>query len=53
MSTIKSGQSCYTAILIKPYNGTSFQSPAFNQKHVRNVSHTTHKYLTKFHFDSN
>ena len=32
--------------------GTSFQSPALNQKHIRNVCHTAHYYLTKFHFDS-
>ena len=32
--------------------GTSFQSPALSQKHVRNVCHTPHYYLTKFHFDS-
>ena len=31
---------------------TSFQSPALNQKHVRNVCHKTHWYLTKFHFDN-
>ena len=32
--------------------GTSFQSPALSQKHVRIVCHTAHQYLTKFHFDS-
>ena len=32
-------------------SGTSFQSLALSQKHVRNVCHTTHMYLTKFHFD--
>ena len=31
---------------------TSFQSPAVNQKHVKNVCQTTHWYLMKFHFDS-
>ena len=31
---------------------TCFQSPALRQNHVRNVFHTAHKYLTKFHFDS-
>ena len=31
--------------------GTSFQSPALSQEHVRNVCHTTHEFLTKFHFD--
>ena len=33
--------------------GTSFQSPALNQKHIRNVCQTAHEYLTKFHFNSN
>ena len=32
--------------------GTSFHSPAASQDHVRNVFHTAHQYLTKFHFDS-
>ena len=32
--------------------GTSFQSPALNQKHIRSVCNTAHYYLTKFHFDS-
>ena len=32
--------------------GISFQSPALNQKHIRNICHTTHEYLTKFNFDS-
>ena len=32
--------------------GTSFQSPALSQKHVRNVFHTAHEYLTKFHIGS-
>ena len=31
---------------------TSFQSKALSQKHVRNICHTAHQYLTKFHFDS-
>ena len=31
--------------------GTSFQSPAFTEKHIRNVCHTAHQYLTKFYFD--
>ena len=30
--------------------GTSFQSPSWSLKYVRNVWHTA--YLTKFHFDS-
>ena len=32
--------------------GTSFQSPALIQKHIRNICQTAHQYLTKFHFDS-
>ena len=54
MSTIKNGQIllyCYfnKIILIKG-PGTSFQSPALNQKHVRMF--VIHQYLSKFHFDS-
>ena len=30
----------------------SLQSPALSQKHVRNICHTAHHYLTKFHFDN-
>ena len=44
MSTIKNDQIllyCHFNKIIKG-SGTSFQSPAFNQKHVRNVSHTAH-----------
>ena len=37
MSTIKNGLN----EIIKEL-GTSFQSPAFSQKHVRNVFHTAH-----------
>ena len=33
-------------------SGSSFQSPVLTQKRVRNVCHTAHYYLTKFHFDS-
>ena len=33
-------------------SGTIFQSPTFNQKHVRNVFHTAYQYLTKYHFDN-
>ena len=33
-------------------SGTSFQSPALSQKHVRDVCHTSQLYLTIFHFDS-
>ena len=46
----KSWLYCYFNKIIKE-PGTSFQSPAFSQKHVRNVCHTAHNYLTKFHFD--
>ena len=31
---------------------TSSQSLALRQNHVRNICHTAHKYLTKFHFNS-
>ena len=44
MKTIKNGQIllyCHFNKIIKE-PGTSFQSPAFNQKHVRNVCHTAH-----------
>ena len=30
--------------------GFSFQSPALIQKHVKDVCHAEHEYLTKFHF---
>ena len=54
MSPIKNGQISlyfrFNKIIKGP--GTSFQSPALSQKHVRNVCHAAHKYLTKFHFDS-
>ena len=53
MSTINNDQielySHFNKIIKEP--GTSFQSSAFSQKHVRNVCHTSHQYLTKFHFD--
>ena len=54
MSTIKNGQIllyCHFNKIIKG-PGTSFQSPALNQKHDRNVCYKFHKHLTKFHFDS-
>ena len=55
MSTIKCGQNqlySYINKIIKE-SGSSFQSPALRQKHVRNVCHTAHyQYLTKFNFDS-
>ena len=54
MSAIRNGQISlcrrFNRIIKGP--GISFQSPAFSQKHVRNVFHAAHKYLTKFHFDS-
>ena len=31
---------------------TSFQSPTLSQEHIRNIFHTVHWYLTKFHFDN-
>ena len=42
MSTIKNGESRNIFILIKSIKcpGTSFQSAALNQNHVRNVCHT-------------
>ena len=54
MTTIKNGQIslyCHFKKIIKG-PGTSSQSPALSQKHVRNVCHTTHCDLTKFHFDN-
>ena len=54
MSTIENDQIllyCHFNKIITG-SGTSFQSPALSQKHVRNVCHTVHYYLTKFHFDS-
>ena len=44
MSTIKNGQIllyCHFDKTLKE-PGTSFQSPGFNQKHVRNIFHTAH-----------
>ena len=44
MSTIKNGQvslNCHFNKIIKE-PGTSSQSTAFSQKHVRNVCHTAH-----------
>ena len=32
-------------------SGSIFQFKALSQKHSRNVCHTAHYYLTKFHFD--
>ena len=37
----KSWLYCYFNKIIKE-PGTSFQSPAFSQKHVRNACHTAH-----------
>ena len=53
MSTIENDHVllyCHFNKIIKEL-GTSFLSPAFNQKHVRNVCHSAHWYLTKFHLD--
>ena len=53
MSTITNGQILlychFNKIMKEP--GTSFKSPAFSQKHAKNVCPTAHQYLTKFHFD--
>ena len=54
MSSIKNGQIslyCHLNKIIKR-PGTSFQSPPLRQKYVRNICHTVHQYLTKFHFDN-
>ena len=53
MSTTKIGQIllyCHFSKVIKE-PGTSFQPPALSQKHIRNVCHAVHSYLTKPHFD--
>ena len=54
MSTIKNDQILlycdFNKVIKEP--GTSFQSPTFRQKHVKNVCHTAQWYLSKFHFDS-
>ena len=54
MSTIKNGQISVYCHFNKIKKGleTSFQSPALNQKHVRNVCYTAHQYSTKFHFNN-
>ena len=52
MPTIKNGQIslyCHFSDILKG-PGTSFQSPAFSLKHIRNVCHTAHYHLTKFCF---
>ena len=54
MSTIKNGQIllyCYFNKIIKG-PGTSFQFVTLSPRHVRDVCHAAHQYLTKFHFDS-
>ena len=53
MSTIKNDQILIYCHFnnIKKGLGTSFQSPALSQKHVRNVCNTARLYLTKLHFD--
>ena len=53
MSAIKNYQIslyCHFNKIIKELEA-SFQSQLVNQKHVRNVCHTAHWYLTKFHVD--
>ena len=54
MSTDKNGKVllyCHYNKIIK-WRGTTFQSPASSEKHVRNVFHRAHYCLTKFHFDT-
>ena len=54
MTTIRNSQiSLYchlNKILKRP--GTSFQSPTLSQQHFKNVCHSAHQCLTKFHFGS-
>ena len=53
MSSIKNDQislHCHFYKIIKG-PGARFQSPALSQKYVRNICHTVHWFLTKFHFD--
>ena len=52
MSIIKNGQISLFCHFNKIIKGSSFQCPALNQKHFRNVCQTAHQYLTKFSFDS-
>ena len=53
MSTIKNDQISlycnFNKVIKGP--GTTFQSPSLSQKHVGNICHTAHQFLTKFHFD--
>ena len=52
-STIKIGQIllyCHFSKILKG-PGTSFQSPALSQEHVRNVCYKIHYYLIEFPFD--
>ena len=53
MFTIKNDQALLYFLLNKIIKEpeTNFQAPVLN-KNVRNVCHTAHYYLTKFHFDS-
>ena len=51
MSTIKYDPISVHCQFNKIIKGPSCQSPALSQKHVRNVYHTAHQYLTKFNFD--
>ena len=54
MLAIKNGQISLYCHFNKMIKGpvTSSQSPTVSEKHVRNVCHTAHQYLTIFHFDS-
>ena len=53
MSTIKNDHISLYCHFNKIVKGpeTSFQFPALSQKHVRNICHTVHLHLTKFHFE--
>ena len=54
VSAIKNGQISLYCYSNKIINGPKicFQSPVLSQKHARNMCHTVHQYLTKFHFNS-
>ena len=47
-------RSQYIVNLLKSYMGLELVSSlsSIHPKHVRNVTHTAHKFLTKCHFDS-
>ena len=50
LKMVRSCRSHFNTKIKEP--GISFQSPALTKEQVRNVSHTVHYYLTKFHFSS-